>query len=203
MANLSPGAQEQARAGVWQQIVADSSHPETNLFDFGRFLRKVGEIDPATRDALWGTDVTQKIGKLETVLQRISAESGIKGGAGGLGSQIGAMAQTAGAVRYLGGIVTGSASLPQVLANGMVLISPSAIAKLVTSPKGIDLLVQGLQIKPGTMRAVNVGSVVATQMARLLDEQTQAESQRARLSKIPPGAERSRVYRGAGEERVQ
>ena len=203
MDNLSPAAQDQARAARWGQIVQDSVNDKTGTFEFGRFLSHISKMDPRTREAFFGDAVTEKIGKLEAVLQRVVSEGGVRDSSQGIGSQIGAMAQIAGAVRYAGGIITGTATIPQVLANGLLLLSPSMIAKLATSPKGIDLLVHGLQLKPGTVKAVETGGVIAAQMARLLGEQGQEEAQAARLRSIPPGAERSRVYRGAAEERVQ
>lgn len=203
MDNLSPQAQEQARAGRWGQMVQESVNDKTGTFEFSRFLTQIGKMDPATRTAIFGDDVTQKIGNLEKVLQRVVSEGGVRDSTQGIGSQIGSMAQIGGALRYAGGILTGSTTIPQALANGLVLISPSMIAKLATSPKGIDLLVHGLQIKPGTLKAVETGGVLAAQMARLLDEQGRLERQAERVRSIPAGAERSRVYRGAAEERVR
>jgi len=209
MGSLSEEAKQQARAGRWSQITQDSVDSRTGQFAFGRFLGKIGDMDPATREAFFGPEVTKKLGNLERVLQRVLSEGGVKEGAQGLGGQIGSMAQIAGTLRYAGGIITGNATVPQVLANGLVLLSPSMIAKLSLSPKGIDLLVHGLQMKPGTLESLKAGGVLAVQMARLLAEQSQAETraagdevQRRRIENIPPGYERTRVYRGAGVERV-
>lgn len=203
MDTLSPDVQQQARGARWNQIVQDSTNDKTGSFEFGRFLTQINKMDPATRTAFFGDQVTEKIGNLERVLQRVVSEGGVRDSTQGIGSQIGAMAQIGGSLRYAGGILTGSTTIPQALANGLVLVSPSMIAKLATDPRGIELLVHGLQIKPGTIKAVEAAGVVAAQMARLLDQQTGQEAQATRLQKVPPGAARSKVYRGAAEEQVQ
>src|SRR3990167_1653232 len=139
----------------WQDLGEKSIDPRTGVFSSDRFMTNYNRYTPEVRASLLEGNAPQA-DRLAELLGSID-RSGVMGAnpsqtARGLlaASQVGL------AVKVAGDLFTGN--FGGAIKGGMLLLSPLGLAKVVTSPTGIELLSKGLMLPAGTQQAIEMST---------------------------------------------
>ena len=172
MQALGPASREAelVRRSFMQQAIDKASQFPTGVFHPQTFVEQMIRYTPEFRRALFGPETGAALDRFVSVLQRQiefsgSRFTGQKGGA----SLLGAGQVYGGGVGMLTGLLTGSPRL--MLASGLALGAPPTMAWVLTSPRGIRLLTQGIVTGPGTPHAARI----TAQLAALAADQQRDE----------------------------
>jgi len=157
---LGPGAElAEVQRGFMQRIVDEAVDPQTGAFRPQTFLAQMDNYTPEFRRALLG-ESAPPLEKFLGVLRRQVQFSGrrLTGQESGAGF-LGATQLYGGGMGILGGLLAGSPTTAGV--GGAYLLTPVVMAKMLTSPRGIRLLTEGVRMGPGTQQAARLAAQIA------------------------------------------
>lgn len=155
----------------WEDLVDKSFDPKTKLFSSGRLLTNYNKFTPEVKQSLLGPELAQtsdRMMELFSALERsrIAGENPSQTARGLLsaGQIMGAITIVpTRAFHGMTALATGQvreamSELGGALGQLGVLLTPAGIARIVTSPGGIQWLTTGMQLQPGTKEATMIGS---------------------------------------------
>lgn len=159
--NLSTEGKEQARRAAWDSLLRQSVDPQTSTFSSHRFLSRLNEVDTDTWQAFLPEDAFEAMGQLRRVLNRVQATSRLGENPSQTARGVGTMSQVGGAATLGTGAIFGAVGPARFAIGAITLAHPYLLGKFLTSKRGINLLTQGLLVRPGTEQAIRLSADVA------------------------------------------
>lgn len=168
MRALGPGSREAdlVRRSYVQQFIDAATKGNTEPFQPAVLLNKFAQSTPEFRRVFFGPAAAAELDRFLGVLSRQMQFSGARLGQSTSPGILSA-GQVLGAVSVISGGMTGIASgnVPVgAMTGGLVLLTPHALAKFLTNPRGIRLLTEGIRTGPGTPQAARISAQVAAQV---------------------------------------
>lgn len=149
------GNREQANQVVrawWDDLITRSFDKRTGLFSANRFQTQYKAFSPEARQALLGP-TAEKADRLSELVNYLDRSTVFGANPSGTSQGILAFAQGGAFVNLaleIPSAMTGNLSLARIGTTGAITMGPPALARLLTSPAGIDWLTIGLQSAPGS-----------------------------------------------------
>jgi hypothetical protein len=156
----------------WDEVIRHRSlDPNTKDFSRRRFLTQLNDIKPEQLRVLVGDETAEHIETIRRVMRQQEKIHPLGANPPGTANKLIATGQMVEAGAFLGSLLIGN--VPGMTTAGALILTPMAVARWLTHPKGARLIAEASQAMPGT----RAGMQAAQRLAILIAQQDRRQGQ--------------------------